>query len=250
MKIAQHSILTVVLFAAFVAPPSVHAFQSPAGQDDSHAAAAADKEALQACIAGADKNMTMLPTRMPDIPIDKLTPAQKDVAFSEFGTQRQTRAPGVVGGPYLALLRSPEVLRYMKQLNVYLQERSAVPMKLRQFIIMITARQMSTQYTFHVHCPQAVKAGISLETAKAISEGRRPPSMAEDEAIVYDFLDELHRNQSVSDVTYARALNKFGEQGVIDITSINGFYTSFLMVANVARTSWHLNTPSLATFPR
>ena len=73
--------------------------------------------------------------------------------------------------------------------------------------------------------------------------------MAEDEALVYDFLDELQRNKSVSDVTYAKAVNKFGEQGVIDITSINGFYTSFLMVANVARTSWHGGKPSLSTFP-
>lgn len=213
------------------------------------AVAPSDAEILKACTAGADKNMTEPPTRMPVLALDQLNDAQKEVAMSEFGFQRQTRAPGIVGGPYAALLRSPEVLRHMKRLNVYLQEQSALPPKLRQFIIMITARQMSTQYTYVVHCPQAVKAGISLETAQAIGEGRRPPNMAEDEAIVYEFLDELHRNQSVSDVTYARAVKKFGEQGVVDLASINGFYTFFLMVGNVARVPWHNHTPGLPLFP-
>lgn len=207
------------------------------------------EEAMKACTVQADKNMTEPPTRMPILQVDQLTEAQKAVAMSEFGEQRLTRAPGVVGGPYAPLLRSPEVLKYMKQLNVYLQEKSALPNRLRQFIIMMTARQMGTQYTYVVHCPQAVQAGISPETAMAIGEGRRPPHMQADEAVVYDFVDELYRTKSVSDDTYDRAVKLFGEQGVIDLTSINGFYTFFLMVGNVARVPWHSHTVGLPTYP-
>lgn len=208
-----------------------------------------DADALKACTAQADKNMTEPPTRMPILQVDQLTDEQKKVAMEEFGTQRLTRSPGVVGGPYAPMLRSPEVLKHMKELNVYLQENSALPNRLRQFIIMMTARQMGTQYTYVVHCPQAVQAGISTETAEAIGEGRRPPHMQPDEEIVYDFVDELYRTKGVSDDTYARAVKQFGEKGVIDLASINGFYTFFLMVGNVARVPWHSHTAGLPTYP-
>jgi 4-carboxymuconolactone decarboxylase len=59
--------------------------------------------------------------------------------------------------------------------------------------------------------------------------------MSEDEESIYEFCDELRRNQSVSDATYASALNKFGEQGVIDLVSLNGYYSFLAMVADATR---------------
>jgi 4-carboxymuconolactone decarboxylase len=60
--------------------------------------------------------------------------------------------------------------------------------------------------------------------------------MAEDETAAYEFSMELHRNKSVSDATYARALELFGEQGIIDLTGLNGYYSMLAMMMNVART--------------
>ena len=60
--------------------------------------------------------------------------------------------------------------------------------------------------------------------------------MAEDEAILYDLIQELLRNRTVSDATYARAVAKFGEQGVVDAVSISGYYTMIGMLLNTART--------------
>ena len=54
--------------------------------------------------------------------------------------------------------------------------------------------------------------------------------MAEDEAIAYDFCAELDRTQSVSDTTYARAVKKFGEQGVVEIIGLKGYYTMLAMM--------------------
>jgi 4-carboxymuconolactone decarboxylase len=62
---------------------------------------------------------------------------------------------------------------------------------------------------------------------------------------------ELHRNQGVSDATYARALAKFGEQGIVDMVGLNGYYTLIAMVLNTARTPLPEGaTPALAPFPR
>ena len=75
--------------------------------------------------------------------------------------------------------------------------------------------------------------------------------MSDDEAIVYDFSAELQYNQSVSDPTYARALAKFGEPGVVEIASIQGYYTYLAMVMNAARVTTQPNTkPPLERFPQ
>ena len=61
--------------------------------------------------------------------------------------------------------------------------------------------------------------------------------MAADEDVVYTLCDELHRTQGVSDATYARAVAAFGEQGVIDLLAVAGYYGLLALVMNVARTA-------------
>jgi 4-carboxymuconolactone decarboxylase len=94
-----------------------------------------------------------------------------------------------------------------------------------------------------------MKGGLNPDIAKAVAEGRRPQRMAEDEEIAYDLCLELLRNHSISDATYARALAKFGEQGVVDMVSLSGYYTMIAMVLNTARTPLPAGaTPALAPF--
>src|SRR5207245_9694002 len=126
-----------------------------------------------------------------------------------------------VRGPCLSRLLSPDVMRPAEILGEYRQCKTVLPPKLREFVILITARQWTQDTEWNSHVNIAVKDGLSPEIAKALAAGQRPPGMADDEAAVYDFCDELHRNQSVSDPTYAKALTKFGEQCVVDIISVN-----------------------------
>jgi 4-carboxymuconolactone decarboxylase len=75
--------------------------------------------------------------------------------------------------------------------------------------------------------------------------------MAEDEEIVWDFCNELLHNKSVSDPTYVRALAKFGEAGVVEAASLEGYYTYLSMVMNTARSPLPANVkPPLALFPK
>jgi 4-carboxymuconolactone decarboxylase len=203
-------------------------------------AAATGMEALQ-----ENKPSAALADRMPAIPVDKMTPEQKK-ASEEFLAERKVP----VFGPFVPLLRSPEVMQRARAMGDYLRYRSVLPAKLNEFAILITARQWTQQYEWDVHHPIAIKAGLDAEIAKAVAEGRRPKSMPEDEEIVYEFCIELHRNQSVSDATYARAVAKFGEQGVIDLVGVNGYYTFLAMALNVARTPTAKNAMPLNPFPR
>jgi 4-carboxymuconolactone decarboxylase len=183
--------------------------------------------------------------RLPNIPPDKMTEAQKK-AVDEFVAGRGTP----VVGPFIPLLRSPEVMLRAKAMGDYLRFKSVLPPRLSEFAILITARQWTQQYEWGVHAPIALKAGLRSEIVTAVADGTRPPSMSEDETIVYDFCTELHRNKSVSDTVYSKTLARLGEQGVIDLTGINGYYTFLSMVMNVARTPPPKSTaPALVALP-
>jgi hypothetical protein len=102
----------------------------------------AEEQISQVCSAGAvAENLLLAPTRMGDIPPDKLTEAQQEVA-KEFTEARKNN----IYGPYVALLRSPEVSLQMRRLGDYLQYKSALPDKLRQFVIVLIARAWTQQY--------------------------------------------------------------------------------------------------------
>jgi 4-carboxymuconolactone decarboxylase len=169
--------------------------------------------------------------RMPPIPADKLTEAQRK-AIEEFRAARSAE----ISGPFVPLLRSPEVLTRARALSDYLRYRSALPPRLSEFVILMTARAWTQNYEWNAHEPLARRAGLSDGVIKAIADGRRPDGMAEDEEILFTFCDELRRTQAVSDPLYARAVAKFGEQGVIDTVGLVGYYTLIAMVLNTART--------------
>lgn len=168
--------------------------------------------------------------RMTPIPADKMTDAQKKAA-ADF-----TAARGNLSGPWAVLLRSPELVNRVRPLSDYLRFNSVLPPRLSEFVILITAREWAQQYEWNAHYPLALKGGLNPDVAKAVAEGRRPAKMAEDEEIAYDFCTELDSNHSVSDATYARALAKFGEQGIVEMVSLHGYYTLIAMVLNTART--------------
>jgi 4-carboxymuconolactone decarboxylase len=190
-------------------------------------------------------SVTRAQERMAPIPKDKMSDAQKKAA-AEFEAAR-----GTLTGPWQVMLRSPEMINRARGLSDYLRFKSSLPPRLSELVILITAREWAQQYEWNAHHPLALKGGLDPAIAKAVGEGRRPEKMAEDEAILYDFCMELHRNRSVSDATYARAVGKFGEQGVVDAVGLSGWYTLVAMVLNTARTPLPDGAaPAIAPFPR
>jgi 4-carboxymuconolactone decarboxylase len=182
--------------------------------------------------------------RMPPLPPDKLTEEQQQ-ALAEFVAAR-----GQPTGPWIALLRSPELMTRTRGLSDYLRFESILPGYLREFVILMAARQWGQSYEWNAHYPLALDEGFSAEMAQAIAEGRRPDGMVEEEEILYDFCMELQRNHSVSDATYARAVERFGEQGVVETVSLVGYYAMISMILNTARTPLPSGASSkLAPFP-
>jgi 4-carboxymuconolactone decarboxylase len=138
-------------------------------------------------------------------------------------------------GPNFALLRSPELMERTQKVGEYLRYRSSIPPALNEFAILITARQWNAQMEWVAHHELALKAGVSPVVLADVAQGRRPTGMKDDEAIVYDFCKEIHQTKEVSDATYKRVVDRFGERGVIDLIGVTGYYTMLAMVLNVTR---------------
>ena len=182
--------------------------------------------------------------RLPPLATDQLTEPQAQ-ALADFVTAR-----GTPTGPWIALLRSPELMKRTRGVSDYLRFESVVPGWLREFVILMTARQWAQNYEWNAHYAIAIDEGLSPDIARAIAEGRRPDGMVREEEILYEFCLELQRNHSVSDATYERALERFGEQGVVEVVSLMGYYTMISMILNTSRAPLPDGAvPALAPFP-
>jgi len=175
---------------------------------------------------------TPAPDRLPPIPTDQWTDAQRKAAV-EFAALRGQE----VFGPFALMLRSPEVMLRAAAMGDYMRYRTSLPSALNELIILIVARHWSQQFEWHVHQPMALKAGLPPQVVAAVARGRRPEAMSNDEAIVYEFATELLRLQNVSDATYKKAVERFGEHGVIDMIGVTGYYSFLSMMMNTARTA-------------
>ena len=184
--------------------------------------------------------------RLPPLRLEQMNEAQRKAAEELIAGPRKG-----VKGPFIPLLRSPELLARMQKVGEYLRFQSALSTRINEFVTLIVAREWTQEFEWFIHLPLAAKAGTSGETLAAVAQGRRAPAMADDEAVAYDFTTELIAHHGVCDATYARALATFGEQGLIDLVGLIGYFTAISMVLNVAHTPPEASAgEQLARFPR
>jgi 4-carboxymuconolactone decarboxylase len=196
--------------------------------------------ALFASGAFAQERMTM-------IPAEKMTEAQKK-AVADY---KALRGADLTAPPWSVLLRVPDQVLPALQIRLHYLNKSVLGPKLTEFAILTAARKWTNNWEWNAHSTAAATAGLSADIMSAVAEGRRPDRMSDEEAIVYDVSAELQNNQSVSDTTYAKAVAKFGEPGIVELASIQGYYAYLAMVMNVARVTVQPNAAQpLERFPR
>ena len=183
--------------------------------------------------------------RLPRIAPERMTEEQKAVAAAITAGPR-----GEVRGPFIALMRSPGLAGPLQQVGEYLRWRCPLDRRIAEMATLIAARHWTQQYEWNAHYTHAMNAGLSPAIAEAIAEGRRPQGMAQDEEILHDLLTEALHNRGLCDATYARALAQFGEQGIVELLAIAGYYSMLAMILNVARTPLPAGKePQLPPFP-
>jgi len=161
---------------------------------------------------------------------DEMTPAQHTMLEHLFAGPRAG-----ADGPFNVLLRSPEMGDIAQQFGASMRFNQAMPRKLNEMAIIITARYWTAQYEWYAHKRAALQAGLDPAIVDAIQHGRRPAAMQKDEDAVYTFCTELLNTKHVSDATFATAKNAVSEKGVVDLMGVMSWYQMVSMLLNVDR---------------
>ena len=173
--------------------------------------------------------MARRPPRFPPLDAESMTPDQRRVADAIASGPR-----GGLRGPFQAWLRSPELADRLQKVGEYLRFNTSLPRRLNEFAILITARAWDAQFEWYAHHRLALEAGLDPKIAEALARGERPQRMAEDESAVYDFCTRLRAERRVDDETLERVTALFGEEGVIELIAVSGYYDLVSMTLNVA----------------
>ena len=140
---------------------------------------------------------------------------------------------GRFGGPFEVLLRSPEVCKHLSRLGEYLRWGSSLSPALSELAICLTARHIRANYEWHAHAPLAVEGGVPAAAIEAIRTGATPHFDAKDQALVYKLVTELIDTKRLSDASFAEGIAAFGEQGVVELGTVIGYYTAIGNALNV-----------------
>ncbi|MFI4973550.1 MAG: carboxymuconolactone decarboxylase family protein [Caulobacterales bacterium] len=179
------------------------------------------------------------PARFPPLRREAMTPEQREAADAIVAGPR-----GGLRGPFNAWLRSPVLADRLQRVGEYLRFHSSLPRRLNELAILITARAWSAQFEWYAHHAMAMDAGLDPAIAADIAEGRRPAGMSEDESVVFEFCTQLRRDRNVGDATFQAAVEAFGEQGVIDLIAVCGYYDIVSMTLNVAEVALPEGVPA------
>ena len=166
--------------------------------------------------------------RLPKLSYEKLTPRQQEV-YDKHVVRRDH-----IGGPYNVWLHSPELFEKASAISNYMRFDCALPEKLREFGILVTARYWDAQYSWNAHVVKAVAAGIPEDVIHDLAAGKKPDFKADDERVYYNFTVEVLENHFVSEKTFNEARAVFGDKGVVDLIGSVGYFSMLQICLNSA----------------
>jgi 4-carboxymuconolactone decarboxylase len=175
-------------------------------------------------------NLNLAGDRFKPLTWDQMSPEQRTMTMNLLTGPRRG-----LGGPFNVLLRSPEMGDLAQKFGEYARFRPAVPPRLRELAIIVTARHWTSHYEWYAHRRAAAQEGLREEIITAIASRRKPTGMQADEEAVYNFTTELLETKQVTDATFKGVLDRYGEKGVVDIVGVVGYYQLVSMLLNVDR---------------
>ena len=139
---------------------------------------------------------------------------------------------GVVGGPWLALLHSPELALRTMHLGSYVRFESTLDHKLIEFTALVAARELDCKHEWAAHVNHAQKAGVALETIRLVHQKRGVETFSSEDAQIVSFVREMIHNHRVSEPTFQAIYNRFGERGMVELTATVGYYAMVACTLN------------------
>jgi len=139
---------------------------------------------------------------------------------------------GVVGGPWLALLHSPEMAQRTMHLGSYVRFESTLDHKVLEFTALVAARELDCKHEWAAHVNHAQKAGVSLETIRMVHQKKGAETFSSEDAQIVSFVREMIQTHRVSEPTFQAIFNRFGEKGMVELVATIGYYAMLACTLN------------------
>jgi 4-carboxymuconolactone decarboxylase len=147
--------------------------------------------------------------------------------FDEIGGSR-----GSVRLPFSLLLNSPQLAGRTAHLGTYLRFESALPNEYREIAMILAAREADGAFQWGSHTRLAREAGVREEVIDVIGHRKPVDGLTDDEALIITYGREILRGHKISQATFDKARARFGDQGLVDLTGIMGYYTMLAVHLN------------------
>lgn len=162
-------------------------------------------------------------------------PSELDAAQRRVYDEIVAGPRGEVVGPLGVWLRRPELADRAQRLGEYARYGTSLPPVLSELAILVVARTWGSEFEWLVHKPIALAAGVPPDAVEAIRCGGTPQLEDSAQSAVYAFCAALLVEHHVDDALYAAAVRALGEEGVVDLVGILGYYSLISMTINAFR---------------
>jgi len=133
-------------------------------------------------------------------------------------------------GPIGMWMHSPQMAEHMFPASSYLRFGTTKDQRLTELVILATAREVRSQYEWTAHEPIALREGLEPEIIElvkqraALDTAADVPGLGEHERLIIEFVRELLTEEKVSSETFSQARDLFGDDGVMDLAGLVGYY--------------------------
>lgn len=172
-----------------------------------------------------------MPVRLRKLVPSELDEDQREVYDAIAGGDR-SRGPqlfplaesdGSLNGPYGVMLHAPRVGGPLQELGAALRFRTSLTDRVREIVILLVADRMGSEFQWWAHERIALAAGLGREEIDAIRTGEFAGA-DEVESTAYGLAVGLVRGETVGDEDYARAATILGEQQLVELSVLVGYY--------------------------
>jgi 4-carboxymuconolactone decarboxylase len=176
-------------------------------------------------------------SRFPLLTRDDLDEAGRQHYDTVVGPQSRT----LVGlrGPSGIWLHSPKLAGFVRAANQYLRFESALDRRLTELAILVTARELDSQFEWAAHEPAALKEGLEPKIIDVVKRRRPVTGLGKKEALIVGFGRELFRTRKLRSRTFSRAVDVFGRRGVLELAALMGNYAGTALILAVVDQQLH-----------
>ncbi len=158
-----------------------------------------------------------------------------------------------LSGPIGMLMNSPVLAEAMFDVRNRVRYGSAKDQRLTELTIITTAREVDNQYIYTSHEPAARRNGLEQEIIdivrfrEPLDDSIEISGLGEEESTIIKITREAINEEKVSSETFMKAVELFGNEGVMDLVGLIGYYN--FMAITIRSFDIHRNNDSELLLP-